>query len=198
MKKCLDCLTQLREADGRSPRCSACRRERARQRERAYRARPEVARRLKDDAVRRRDARRGNLRPRKLTLEQFDEMVAARDGCCDICKKQAELRVDHDHSTGIVRGLLCHSCNAGIGGLGDTVASVRAAYAYLLGAARRDQGCAEENVVLEVAREKRAGATVYITDEPCTNCQRILAGSGIIRAVWPGGEAFYGVKRLAA
>ena len=56
---------------------------------------------------------------------------------------------------------------------------------------------AEENVVMEVAREKRAGATVYITDEPCLNCQRVLAGSGIVRAVWPGGETTYGAAAAA-
>ncbi len=50
---------------------------------------------------------------------------------------------------------------------------------------------AEENVIMEVAREKRTGATVFITDEPCTNCERVLAGSGVSRVVWPGGETSY-------
>ncbi|MCV2394725.1 deaminase [Actinotalea sp. M2MS4P-6] len=51
---------------------------------------------------------------------------------------------------------------------------------------------AEENVVMEVAREKRAGATVYCTDEPCFNCFRVLAGSGVARVVWPDGERSFG------
>lgn len=51
---------------------------------------------------------------------------------------------------------------------------------------------AEENVLLEVAREHRAGATVYCTDEPCFNCFRVLAGSGVSRVVWPGGGRTFG------
>lgn len=54
---------------------------------------------------------------------------------------------------------------------------------------------AEENLCLEVSRESRRGATVFITDEPCENCQRVLAGSGIARAVWPDGQIVYGAAR---
>lgn len=50
---------------------------------------------------------------------------------------------------------------------------------------------AEENAVLYVAREQRAGATMYVSDEPCPNCHRILAGAGLARTVWPGGEIVY-------
>jgi hypothetical protein len=39
--------------------------------------------------------------------------------------------LDHCHSTGRVRGLLCKRCNSGIGYLGDTRLGVQAAIAYL-------------------------------------------------------------------
>jgi hypothetical protein len=39
--------------------------------------------------------------------------------------------VDHDHVTGEVRGLLCHACNIGIGGLRDSIALLKNAVAYL-------------------------------------------------------------------
>lgn len=50
---------------------------------------------------------------------------------------------------------------------------------------------AEENAVLHLPSGARLGATVYVTDEPCPNCQRFLAGAGISRVVWPGGELTY-------
>jgi hypothetical protein len=33
-----------------------------------------------------------------------------RAGRCAMCKVEP-LRMDHDHKSGVVRGLLCHSCN---------------------------------------------------------------------------------------
>jgi hypothetical protein len=40
---------------------------------------------------------------------------------------------DNCHSTGVVRGLLCHSCNLGIGHLKDDVRLVESALRYLMG-----------------------------------------------------------------
>lgn len=39
--------------------------------------------------------------------------------------------IDHCHRTGRVRGILCAGCNSGIGKLGDSVAGLRRALAYL-------------------------------------------------------------------
>lgn len=51
-----------------------------------------------------------------ITLEDYNIMVVGQKGQCLICKKSDEvLCVDHDHVTGQIRGLLCVSCNAGIG-----------------------------------------------------------------------------------
>jgi hypothetical protein len=36
-------------------------------------------------------------------------------GRCAMCGKSADLRLDHDHKTGLVRGLLCHDCNTNEG-----------------------------------------------------------------------------------
>ena len=41
------------------------------------------------------------------------------------------LCVDHDHTTGEIRGLLCANCNLGLGALGDNVRSLKRALAYL-------------------------------------------------------------------
>lgn len=72
-----------------------------------------------------------------MTLERFDEMLAAQDGACAICGStepgggRKHMAVDHDHATGQVRALLCNPCNRGIGLLGDDAARVRAAALYL-------------------------------------------------------------------
>lgn len=80
--------------------------------------------------------RRKGLRKYNLTLERYNELLAAQDNKCAICgfNKQIgdrNLGVDHDHETGRVRGLLCHSCNVGIGHLGDGAEGVARALTYL-------------------------------------------------------------------
>lgn len=54
-----------------------------------------------------------------LTLAQYDAMVVRQGGKCAACeyppKPGHRLHVDHDHSTGKVRGLLCHGCNVALG-----------------------------------------------------------------------------------
>lgn len=55
-----------------------------------------------------------------LSLKDWDDMFLSQNGCCAICDKhQSDLKkvlaVDHCHASGIVRGLLCTSCNLMIG-----------------------------------------------------------------------------------
>lgn len=55
-----------------------------------------------------------------ITLDQCYSMFNNQRGCCAICKAcqstlKRNLAVDHDHSTGKVRGLLCGNCNTKLG-----------------------------------------------------------------------------------
>lgn len=54
-----------------------------------------------------------------ITLEFYNEMLARQNGACAICEGQfasaTTTHIDHCHGTGIVRGILCHKCNTGIG-----------------------------------------------------------------------------------
>lgn len=53
-----------------------------------------------------------------MSLEQYGVMLKAQRGRCAICgnkPKTRSLHVDHDHNTGIIRGLLCYRCNYGFG-----------------------------------------------------------------------------------
>ncbi|MGE0576133.1 MAG: endonuclease VII domain-containing protein [Reyranella sp.] len=64
-------------------------------------------------------------------------MERAQEGRCKICRRPAEegqwkvLRVDHDHATGKIRGLLCHHCNVALGHFGDSPELLERAAEYL-------------------------------------------------------------------
>lgn len=66
-----------------------------------------------------------------LSLERWDEMVLAQEGRCAICNRPAELVVDHCHSSGNVRELLCGTCNSGLGHFKDDPIRMRAAATYI-------------------------------------------------------------------
>lgn len=68
----------------------------------------------------------------------YDRMLVEQGGCCAICgskdhknSRTKYFAVDHCHSTGVVRGLLCNSCNKGIGLLQDNPEVLKAAAGYL-------------------------------------------------------------------
>jgi hypothetical protein len=69
-------------------------------------------------------------------------MLTEQNGECAICgvvmtpparasKNSVAVTVDHCHETGKVRGLLCYSCNLGMGIFKDSLERIRAAAAYL-------------------------------------------------------------------
>lgn len=72
------------------------------------------------------------LKAHGITELQYRGLVKAQDGLCAICRAvTAELDVDHCHKSGKVRGLLCNSCNVGIGHLRDSIEILQSAIAYL-------------------------------------------------------------------
>lgn len=76
--------------------------------------------------------RKDYLKRYGLTLETYEEMVAERSNQCDICAEQMNPpHVDHDHATGKVRGLLCFSCNTGLGKFRDNTETLQQAINYL-------------------------------------------------------------------
>jgi len=66
---------------------------------------------------------------------EYQQMIEKQGGeFCVICEKlpsDERLAVDHDHDSGLPRGLICKSCNYGIGQLGDDAQRVRRAAEYL-------------------------------------------------------------------
>ena len=78
-----------------------------------------------------------NLRNRfGMSLEEYDQMLEKQNGQCRICRtdtpgNKGRFVVDHNHATGEVRGLLCWSCNVGIGHLQDDPSILLSAFNYL-------------------------------------------------------------------
>lgn len=77
-----------------------------------------------------------------ITPEQYDEMLATQGGVCAICRKAEtvtdprygqvrSLAVDHCHTTGAVRALLCARCNIGMGLFADSPEHLRQVMEYL-------------------------------------------------------------------
>jgi len=78
-----------------------------------------------------------------LTLIDYDTMLTAQDFRCKICgttnpngpddstARKTRFSVDHCHTTGKVRGLLCTKCNTGIGMFGDDMSLLASAISYL-------------------------------------------------------------------
>lgn len=70
-----------------------------------------------------------------LTPAQYQAMVEQQDGKCAICLRaprgRLPLHVDHSHSDGKIRGLLCSHCNAALGQMRDDVGVLKAAIQYL-------------------------------------------------------------------
>lgn len=106
-------IVDKRNKDGHGARCKPC----------TYATKtysPERQKRYKNRAL-------YNLEP-----EQYQALHEQQNYCCKICKKKFdELYVDHCHTTGKVRGLLCHNCNVGLGHLKDNVEYLTNAIEYV-------------------------------------------------------------------
>lgn len=61
----------------------------------------------------------------------FQAAKTLRNSACEICFSTKRLCIDHDHETGRVRGVLCHSCNVGIGNFKECERLLAAAATYL-------------------------------------------------------------------
>lgn len=78
--------------------------------------------------------RESSFRTPLISEDQYRSLLVAQDGICAICGKNPEgqrLVVDHDHKSGRVRGLLCRSCNLGLGLFEDDPNRLKAALGFI-------------------------------------------------------------------
>lgn len=85
-------------------------------------------------------AERALLRKFGITKAEFDAILKRQNGGCAVCGtkvgmvragKRLRLCVDHCHKTGVVRGILCTSCNNGLGRFKDDPVLLERAALYL-------------------------------------------------------------------
>lgn len=78
---------------------------------------------------------RNNLMKRYgITPEQREQMLLEQDNKCGICSCHIEGRnahLDHCHTTGVLRKMLCWNCNGGLGNFKDDPALLLKALEYL-------------------------------------------------------------------
>src|SRR5262249_51983207 len=108
--------TDKTQADGLSRQCHDCR---------------SIAGRLSYE--RHKASRISQIRFRRYGLSESDglRMLQKQNNTCPVCGavfgRGKRFVVDHDHETGVVRGLLCDRCNTALGLLGDSLSRLRAA-----------------------------------------------------------------------
>jgi len=68
-----------------------------------------------------------------IDIDTYNDMLATQGGKCKICSEKTDRRlaVDHCHTTGDVRGLLCQPCNLGLGQFKDNTDTLLKAIEYL-------------------------------------------------------------------
>lgn len=67
-----------------------------------------------------------------ITPEYYETLYGFQEGCCAICRKQfVRLSVDHSHTSGAIRALLCANCNRGLGMFRENIKTLETAISYL-------------------------------------------------------------------
>jgi len=154
MKICSRCKTEKDESkysrnsrlkSGRSVWCKTCHRDYEYER---YHNDPEhrksliakkvlyIQNRIKVDKVFHESIKAGHRRSKYgVTGPEYARMSAEQENKCYLCYRDCssgrELAVDHDHTTGKVRGLLCGTCNLTIGRMNEDTALLRRMADYL-------------------------------------------------------------------
>lgn len=63
--------------------------------------------------------------------DEYEAFLESHNFECDVCGSKKNLGVDHDHESGIVRGLLCSNCNTALGLVKDSNERLEALIDYL-------------------------------------------------------------------
>jgi hypothetical protein len=103
-----------------------------------------------------------------ITLEAYEAMVERQNGLCALCKRRPieGLCVDHCHDANMLRLLLCHKCNHGLGNFDDNPSVMRAAadYVEIWRIIHASKGPTAKRVPMRISKsKKRKGAACLPT-----------------------------------
>jgi hypothetical protein len=101
--------------NGRHSQCRECQNQRKRDRRKTTPESPEFR-------------RKHSLKTRYgMSLDDYDRKFSGQGYVCEICKEPPKRPcVDHNHTTGAIRGILCHRCNIALPYVEDKVSRARA------------------------------------------------------------------------
>lgn len=141
---------------GHQPRCKTCRSEyqktyyrnnldkfngyKARARNETLEERNVRIQKRKEEAPIKRERAKWGSHIRKtlgIDPQEYEKLFALQDGKCSICSTETpggnrkRFCIDHCHTTGAIRGLLCVSCNSGLGYFKDKIDMLERAAKYL-------------------------------------------------------------------
>jgi len=140
MKACRSCgvekpfsefIKDKNRPDGHYVYCKLC--NTARRKEKQY----DKAWRKSNPAKVVKNRRTGLLKKYGLTEDDYNNLLAKQNYACAICKstdpndRWNRFHIDHCHTSGKVRGLLCTQCNTGLGKFYDNIKSLSTAIEYL-------------------------------------------------------------------
>lgn len=102
--------------------------EKRKEKNKEYYQKPEIKLKFKNNSLKKQF---------NITLDDYEKMLTEQSGVCYICNqpetsvRNRRLAVDHNHSTGKIRGLLCSNCNRALGLFKDSADLLLAAAKYL-------------------------------------------------------------------
>lgn len=147
MKSCTGCKSvkplssfyaNKRVKDGRMAKCKECWKEKGKKYHQKNREKMNARTRAYYQAHLEQSrlwSRRNNVKRYGVSEEEYDALFKRGAGQCWICHGDPDtgkqLSIDHDHTTGVIRGLLCRTCNFGVGSFRDNPALCESGASYL-------------------------------------------------------------------
>jgi hypothetical protein len=120
-----------------------------------------------------------------ISYDEFLNRANGQGNLCAICKKKRRLVVDHDHKSTVVRGLLCQTCNSGLGMMMDSPLLLRIAATYVENSGTQKKVSPDEESPMRVAH-----ANKILEEEYKSLSEKFKHAQNELRAIREGKGAY--------